>query len=195
MTNMTLLCELSRKHETDKGGQHSLGGAIEHCHEYTPIYDFLLGDIRNEVKSVLEIGVNTGRSLRLWEEYFPNAQIVGFDNKPECQYTAGRVRSFVADQSNWSSLLDAIDASGVFRYDLIIDDGSHEPAHQIFSMQHLLQFLTPGGYYVIEDIHCDFMEIGKCVPKGFLWKVPPTPGGRGCGATEQLMVIHRDHSY
>ena len=46
---------------------------------YIPHYENLFSNIRNDVTKVLEIGVETGRSHRMWLEYFPNATIYGFD--------------------------------------------------------------------------------------------------------------------
>ena len=46
---------------------------------YTDLYAPLFDGIREDVTKVLEIGVETGRSHRLWLEYFPNATIYGFD--------------------------------------------------------------------------------------------------------------------
>jgi len=37
-------------------------------------------------------------------------------------------------------------------FDIIIDDGSHEPSHQIFTFKELNSFLNVHGTYVIEDV-------------------------------------------
>src|ERR1035437_4532916 len=62
---MTPLCELAKKHRTDKGGGHLTYGAhtTEICHNYTPFYYSLFKGQEDTVKLVLEIGVNAcGRS-------------------------------------------------------------------------------------------------------------------------------------
>lgn len=150
---LTPLCELARKHGTDKGGWHTKAG--ETCHNYTPTYHSLFSERRERVKRVLEIGVNYGGSLRMWEEYFPNAEIIGLDSNAACLFNIGRVRCFAADQYNKKSLEDALLLAGPGLFDVIIDDGSHEFAHQVFSAQVLLPYLAPGGQYVIEDINID----------------------------------------
>src|ERR1700692_4306194 len=83
---MTPLCELARKHETDKGGQHFRygGGDSDTNHNYTPVYHRMFEEDRDSVRNVLEIGVHQGSSVRMWKEYFPRAQIVGIDTNMEC---------------------------------------------------------------------------------------------------------------
>jgi len=36
--------------------------------------------------------------------------------------------------------------------DIIIDDGSHDGKHQVFSFMYLYKYLAPNGIYVIEDV-------------------------------------------
>ena len=148
---MTPLCELARKHACDKGGWHTLAG--EHCHNYTPAYHELLGHRRESVRRVLEIGVHKGASLRMWEDYFPNAEIVGVDIDKACLFDAGRIKCHWADQRNIDTLLYNVFSLG--KFDVIVDDGSHDPGDQIQTAYVLLPALAPGGIYVCEDIDID----------------------------------------
>ena len=194
---MTLLCELAKKHGTDKGGKHYIAG--DTCHEYTPIYDRLFGDRRWSVTRVLEIGVNYGCSMRMWEEYFPNAVIIGLDHNPDClRHTAGRVLVVSGDQGNEQSLLAAV---GNEQFDLIVDDGSHQLDHQIASMRVLLPSLKKDGYYVIEDLQYDCKPelVYDHTPVGFLpvlYRCEPGLGKAmcecGCGEPETLLVFRRN---
>jgi predicted O-methyltransferase YrrM len=117
----------------------------------------LLGHRRDKVKRVLEIGVHKGASLRMWEEYFPNAEIVGVDIDEACLFNAGRIRCYHGNQSDVTSLIAIADKAcrefGLF--DLIVDDGSHLAADQIKTAWALLPFLAKGGIYVCEDIEID----------------------------------------
>jgi hypothetical protein len=160
---MTPLCELAKKHGTDKGGWHLLAG--DTCHNYTQLYDRLLMAHVDRVKSVLEIGVNYGPSLRMWRDYFPNARIIGLDCNAECLFHEERIDCFAADQYNAESLEGALNLAGIAQYDLIIDDGSHEEAHQVFSANVLSHRLAPNGIYVIEDIDYD------CKPDRYLSQI------------------------
>lgn len=156
MRPLTPLCELALKHMTDKGGRHNLynGNFTETCHEYTPVYSDLLSDRRLDVEDVLEIGVNGGCSLRMWREYFPRALIVGLDIEQGYLINEERIQCVLADQGSEVSLMTAMCALDFRKFDLIVDDGSHDVDHQICSARTLLPFLKPGGFYVIEDLTC-----------------------------------------
>jgi 8-demethyl-8-alpha-L-rhamnosyltetracenomycin-C 2'-O-methyltransferase len=198
---MTPLCHLARHYATDKGGAHLQAG--DTCHNYTPAYHELFKDRREQVKWVLEIGVNYGCSLRMWKDYFPRAQIIGLDSNESCLFHEERIACFPADQFNERDLVDVVELLGKPELDLIIDDGSHEPAHQIFSAQVLLPYLERDGIYIIEDIDIDCQPqlIGNPVVQGmptkdWVWNPIPTGIGLGkarcpcgCGTGEQLVVI------
>ena len=48
-------------------------------HNYVPLFVRHFEPCRTTVRRVLEIGVEAGTSLRMWRDYFPNAEIWGFD--------------------------------------------------------------------------------------------------------------------
>ena len=48
-------------------------------HSYLPLYDTLLQPIKKTAINILEIGVNTGGSIKLWYDFFTNANIYGVD--------------------------------------------------------------------------------------------------------------------
>lgn len=123
-------------------------------HGYLTVYEQHVAHLRNEDMTVLEVGVHKGASTRMWEEYFPNAQIVGVDISPACkELEGGRIRVELGDQGD----LDFI-GSLADRYSprIIIEDGSHRWGHQITSFEILYPVVEPGGVYVVEDIHTSF---------------------------------------
>lgn len=205
MRDLTPLCLLAKKHETDKGGRHYRygGGDGDTCHEYTPIYWDLFHDKIQTVRAVLEIGINAGSSLRMWEEFFPLADIIGMDCRQETLIHEGRIHSYITDQSNPEALHVSLLNAGIPRYDLIIDDGSHETDHQITTVKALLPWLAPDGVMVVEDLQIDCHPeiVGQHVPAGYVWEAIKAPDGIGkahcpcseCGGTgpEQLLVIRR----
>jgi hypothetical protein len=145
---MSILCELGLKYNTDKS---PLLIKDYQGHNYTPFYHFLFQERKNVVKTVLEIGIKEGGSLRMWAEYFSTANVWGIDNEPRYLFSEDRIHSVLADQSNRYSLLHARDTIGS-TLDVIIDDGSHEPHDQFLSAETLIPFLSPFGIYIVEDV-------------------------------------------
>src|SRR5260221_11025638 len=65
-------------------------------HNYLPNYWKHFRDVHTKVTRVLEIGVQTDRSIKMWEEFFPNAQVYGIEILPECKhYEGGRRKIFI----------------------------------------------------------------------------------------------------
>ena len=115
--------------------------------------------LREEPITVLEIGVKTGASIRLWQRYFPNARIVGVDIRPRELSNAKRIVLVQGDQSDRSFLERLARDYGPFG--LIIDDGSHVPSHQILTFEALFPHLLSGGVYVCEDVHTSLTKYPK----------------------------------
>lgn len=176
---ITKLCRLGEQYSVDK--TPCFGG-----HTYTPEYHTLLSDRCNEVKLMLEIGIgNTplmksltneiytpGASLRMWRDYFPNAQIVGCDILDSVLFTEDRITTFQTDQSNVTSLKTLMNhIQQIQPYaDVILDDGSHEIEHMIISFKELWPLVKPGGMYIIEDIRRPFIEKILNLPHVFGFK-------------------------
>jgi hypothetical protein len=119
-------------------------------HDYLKHYWTHFRDIRYQVRNVCEIGVQTEKSVKMWEEFFPNATIHGFDIDPACKsFESDRIKIFIGDQSDQNSLMEFV--SSVGELDIVIDDGSHIPAHQIMIFNALFPILPHNGIYVIED--------------------------------------------
>lgn len=139
-----MLCKLGLKYGTDK--------VPEIFHSYTPFYSQLWSEKRKEIKRLFEIGIAGGASLRMWQDYFPNAEIYAIDNSEKTLINEGRIHSFKCDQGSVSQL-KALEEKIGKDFDIIIDDGSHYTEHQIMTAKALLPLLKKGGIYVIEDVH------------------------------------------
>lgn len=48
-------------------------------------------------------------------------------------------------------------------FDIIIDDGSHWPQHQIISFETLWKAVKPGGMYIVEDIETNWWKVNSSV--------------------------------
>lgn len=140
------LVELSVNKPTDKNTGHS----------YLPLYDSLLSDKRESAKAVLEIGVFSGGSILLWEEYFKNADIVGMDiilpGHLERDFEGKRITTIVGN----AYTADAVAQFGGRKFDLIVDDGPHSIQSMMFTIEHYSGLLADDGIMIIEDVQ----EIG-----------------------------------
>lgn len=126
---------------------------------YFPIYERSFAPFRKKEIRLLEIGVYQGASLRTWRKYFESAEkIVGIDiNVKAANYTDEENAIFVhiGSQCDAAFLEDVVAKHGPF--DIIIDDGSHQPEHQISSFCDLFfSGLKPGGLYIVEDTHTNY---------------------------------------
>jgi tRNA G46 methylase TrmB len=117
----TRLCELAVKYRTDKtpflSNLPTDPGWT--THGYTPYYHEILDG--KDVKRVLEIGIASGGSLRMWADYFPDAEIFGLDIDEKTFINEDRIKSSHVDQGNEQSILDAVSRIGG-AFDLIVED-------------------------------------------------------------------------
>lgn len=119
----------------DKGGIHT----------YLDTYEKLFFPFKKGC-TIMEIGLAMGDSLKLWDNYFENSDIIGVDIsvvfKP-AEYK-NNVQIICADATK------ELPIPG--QYDIIIDDGSHMEADQMKTFNLLKDKMNPGGVYIIEDI-------------------------------------------
>lgn len=119
-------------------------------HNYTYLYD---RHLNGRIKNILEIGVKRGASLLLWKKAFPKARISGVDVKDvsseKIMQRNKDLKLFVGSQSDKKFLKTIVNKP----YDLIVDDGSHNPIDQFASLEFLWPYLSKGGWYVIEDLY------------------------------------------
>lgn len=136
---------LAKKCGTDKFEQ----GYMKYYAEY---FDCL----RERPIRLLEIGIQSGSSLRFWERYFLNARIWGLDIDASCkEHETDKTKVIIGDQENHAFLREVIDASGG-NYDIVIDDGGHLISQQKTSFKVLFDSLKNGGIYVIEDLQTSY---------------------------------------
>jgi hypothetical protein len=134
---------LAYKYRTDKGNM---------SHHYTEVYEYFFYPIKYSARKIFEIGVETGASLRMWRDYFPNAVIYGIDIFDTSKLNSDTIKTFMADQGDRKKLQDFINKFGG-EFDIILDDGGHTMELQQISFGYLFKYVKPGGYYIIEDVH------------------------------------------
>jgi SAM-dependent methyltransferase len=128
---------------SDKGSDHS--------------YELFYPEVFEKVKDnkdlcILEVGVSSGYSLRMWRDIFSDkTKIYGFDKEySNLQLTEEEKERFIflpEGSQDDSSLFENCP-----QFDLIIDDASHDPGLTLKTWNILKSKLKPGGYYIIEDV-------------------------------------------
>jgi hypothetical protein len=172
------LDELGIKYNCDKANIQKFDrtGELIPGHNYTEVYNTLFSELKNKNINLLEIGMgvapNNGNSLRLWMEYFPNANIYIIDNNSNnfnCNFYVDnrRVKFNIVDQSNENDLKNFVEKFIPNSFDIIIDDGSHIASHQYLTLKYFFNsLLRDGGIYVIEDLHdCEYINYVQSIIK------------------------------
>jgi hypothetical protein len=145
------LTQLAKRFKTDKWG----------AHKYTPHYQHHFRPWRDKTFNLLEIGIggyarkgDGGASLRMWKAFFEKAQILGLDIEDKSFVDEDRIRTYRGSQTDEAILTSIVAEAG--ELEIIIDDGSHRPAHIIETFRILFPLLADGGLYVIEDTQTSY---------------------------------------
>lgn len=128
-------------------------------HNFLEIYEPLFEPMRDDSIRFFEIGILSGLSHLMWVNYFQNAEVFGIDIRDYSKAAEGSgIKTYVADQANRKDLYAFMRASGA-NFDVVLDDGGHAMDHQQVSLGCLFQSVTPGGIYIIEDVHTSLPEL------------------------------------
>jgi hypothetical protein len=174
-------------------------------HGYHRHYEDWLRPHKNKAGlDLLEIGTKDGKSLVSWMLYFDDVRHVdamryGEGGMWDCEKAKHDVRVdcdkiniFEGDQSKKADI-GKMTAARPEGWDIIVDDGSHVPSHNILSFKLLWNSIKPGGIYVVEDIETSWME-GKCYGyeiHGGLYK--PAPANAVTFFKDLVDVVNRKH--
>jgi hypothetical protein len=158
---MVKLADIHLNYSTDKGTTHS----------YIETYDTLFSKYQDESINVLETGVATGGSLKMYNEYFSKAEIYGIDLftikqsdvkdpnsdfiKNGASFDEDKVREDLAKFKRIHIIKDdakTYNFGNDMKFSIIIDDYDHNPQSQIDTFQNLHKYLEKGGVYIIEDV-------------------------------------------
>jgi len=123
---------------------------------YFNIYETYFSKYRSRPILMMEIGVQTGGSTRMWKSYFhKDSKIVGIDINIECKkHECDGIDIHIGDQNDKKFIESLIEKYGSF--DIILDDGSHINQHQINTFEWLFPHVVDGGLYLIEDTHTSY---------------------------------------
>jgi hypothetical protein len=138
-------------------------------HAYTLVYDKLFSELRHKPIKFLEIGIQNGFSVHMWDKYFDNLHaslhFIDIDpnavtfckQKQQSHLISHRAKFYIADQENKENLKQFITIADE-KFDIIIDDGGHTMIQQQNSFEILFPYLKKGGIYIIEDLHTSYWQ-------------------------------------
>lgn len=145
-------------------------------HSYGAVYQAIIAELekRGGVKSVLEIGVQRGGSLYLWQKLCKQASVVGIDIKDQIHKNVYSLLDKKRVETLWGNayaqeMIGTLQKMRPSGFSLIIDDGPHSLESQKDFISLYLPLLSKGGIAVIEDIQDEqaMKTLVKEVPSGY----------------------------
>lgn len=146
--------------EYDINGYEKSGGTDKNTtHSYVELYESILNPYKEEKGSLLEIGVQYGGSIILWNEYLKNFNIYGVDIKDQLHDNVRRYVDINSKKINLTyrnaynnSTIDYFKSLCPDGFDVIIDDGPHSELSQVDCINLYLPLLKENGILIIEDV-------------------------------------------
>jgi len=125
---------------------------------YFNVYDEIFEKYLGKEIIFVEIGILHGGSLKMWREYFgKKARIIGIDINPEAKNMEKEgFEIFIGSQSSesfWDTFFHQVG-----EIDILFDDGGHQNAQQIITVNKSLPFIKDGGIIVTEDVHTSYLR-------------------------------------
>lgn len=152
--------KINSNYGTDKGEPKS------YIDEY---YEENFKKYSEKVIVLVEIGVRSGASLKLWSEYFcKESKIYGLDNLYDKNNHSVPINENWVSSNNVEYIIgDAYTeeiCNKIDKIDILIDDGPHTFESHVKLLELYLPKMNPGGVIVIEDISYDPNDIYNNVP-------------------------------
>jgi hypothetical protein len=123
------------------------------------VFECGLGTNNPDLQGNMTVDGMPGASLRVWRDYFKNAQVYGADIDKDILFQENRIKTFYVDQLNAPSIETMWKEIGIQNFDIIIDDGLHTTDANINSFNKLKK----NGIYIIEDVH--ILELNNIMEK------------------------------
>jgi hypothetical protein len=125
-------------------------------HSYLPLYQKLLASKKETAKNVLEVGICSGGSIKLWSDFFVNANVYGLDimsieNVWEGIKKRGIILYTSSDAYNHNFFTTNFLNRNI-KFDFMLDDGPHSLESMIQFIQLYSQVMTDDGILIIEDV-------------------------------------------
>lgn len=166
-SEMNSLCD---KYGSDKGESNAKNNPYTWVsHNYADFYQLIFSLSKYNIQCVVECGIGTndpnrissmgvnakpGASLRVWRDYFPNAEVIGCDIDSNILFIEDRILTYQCDQTDPKSIKSFIHNAKLHEQsiDIIIDDGLHKFEAGRCFFENMIELLSKSGIYIIEDI-------------------------------------------
>jgi hypothetical protein len=144
---MVTLVDLVDNGRTDKNTVHS----------YLPLYDSLFSRLRQKAVNVLEIGIQTGGSIKLWRDYFDNATVYAMDIIPLSSVWPlllddPRIKIHASTDAYDINFFNETFVKPNLKFDMLLDDGPHTLESMEFFISQFSSLLSDDGILVVEDV-------------------------------------------
>lgn len=141
------LVEIVNNLRTDKNTVHS----------YLPLYQKLLISKKESAKNVLEVGIHLGGSIKLWRDFFTNANVYGIDiiNMNNIWEGIKNDEKIILHTSTDAYNRDFFITHFLnknIKCDFMLDDGPHTLESMKQFIKLYSQIMTDDGILIIEDV-------------------------------------------
>jgi len=136
-------------------------------HSYLPLYQQLLAGKKETAKNVLEIGIQQGGSIKLWSDFFINANVYGVDVMDihsvwDCIKNNEKIILHTTTNAYDNDFFDNQLLNKNLKFDFMLDDGPHSLESMEQFIQLYSKIMTDDGILIIEDVQSwDWIDILK----------------------------------
>ena len=126
-------------------------------HSYLPLYQKLLISKKETAKNVLEVGIYRGGSIKLWRDFFTNANVYGLDimninNVWEGIKNNEKIILHTSTDAYNNDFFITNFLNTNIKFDFMLDDGPHTLESMRKFIKLYSQIMTDDGILIIEDV-------------------------------------------
>lgn len=131
----------------------------ESYHSYiSKFYNDILTPLKKQYISILEIGIQYGHSIKLWDTFFDHAKIYGLDVINNLQHDFSDKVITIGGNAYSADSISFFQKQNLL-FDIIIDDGPHSLESQIFFIDNYIKLLNNNGLLIVEDVYFENLPI------------------------------------
>lgn len=161
-SNPSVLDAIGQSHNTDKASifHRDKNNNRRPGHDYLRSYERFLAPFQHKKNlRIMELGAgpdwNCGASAFTWKEYFSSPETITIvDIDPNANMLSQQGFDVMIGDLGKPDFLDTLKA--LPKWDIIIDDASHQWKHQVECFNALFPSLNSGGIYIVEDLQTSY---------------------------------------